>query len=268
MLDIYLPEKVDQALPLVIYIHGGGWSGGDKKYFPAQVLVSQGYAVASINYRFIKEAIFPAQIHDCKGAVRWLRAHAKEYHFDPDHFGVWGDSAGGHLVALLGASGDAKEIEGDVGGNLDQSSRVQCVIDWYGPTDMSVFFEQAEQQSGKVENIFKKDPDHSVIAQLFGGPTREHEELVQQANPVHFVTKDDAPFLIMHGDKDTLVPLAQSEMLAEALKKAGVEVHLETYEGAGHGGPAFFSPTARGMMLQFLNKHLKSEKNTGQAGAK
>jgi acetyl esterase/lipase len=115
LLDIYLPENAEGALPLIVWIHGGGWAAGDKAGCPAVGMVGRGYVAASINYRFSQEAIFPAQIEDCKGAIRWLRAHAKEYHIDPDKIGVFGASAGGHLVALLGTSGSAKEIEGTVG---------------------------------------------------------------------------------------------------------------------------------------------------------
>ena len=255
LLDLYLPEKSTAPLPLIIWIHGGGWSGGDKQGCPALSMIPRGYAVASLNYRLVPEAIFPAQIFDCKGAIRYLRAHAKQYNLDPDHFGVWGGSAGGHLVALLGTSIDVKELEGDIGGNIDQSSRVQCVCDWFGPTDMSVFFDQAD----RVPNIFKADPNKSPIAALFGGPVKEHLELVKQANPITFVKKDNPPFLIVHGDKDTLVPVAQSEILADALKAVGVEVHLEVMAGAGHGN-GFDKPSLRGMMFEFFDKHLKAAK--------
>ena len=134
LLDLYLPEKPQGPLPLVIWIHGGAWLGGDKADCPARRLVQRGYAVASVNYRLSNEAIFPAQIKDCKAAVRWLRAHTAEYGLDAGHFGVWGASAGGHLVALLGTSGDTKDF--DKGENLGVSSRVQAVCDWFGPTDL------------------------------------------------------------------------------------------------------------------------------------
>jgi acetyl esterase/lipase len=257
-LDLYLPPNSESSgpLPVIVYVHGGGWMGGDKKHFPALPLVARGYAVASVNYRFSQEAVFPAQIVDCKGAVRWLRAHAKEYHLDSDHFAAWGDSAGGHLVALLGTSGEVKEIEGDVGGNLDQSSRVQGVVDFFGPTDMSLFWDHAEP----VENIFKAKRNESPITKLFGGAVETKKDLVRQANPVAFVSKDNPPFLIVHGDKDTLVPLAQSEILADALKKAGVEVQLEVLKGAGHGGAEFGKPSVRAAIVEFFDKHLKSPK--------
>src|SRR5437868_4772034 len=138
-LDLFVPESADGPLPLIIWVHGGGWQAGSKDGCPPLRggHTQRGYAVASINYRLSGHAPFPAQIEDCKAAIRWLRAHAKEYNLDPKRFGVWGSSAGGHLVALLGTSGDVKEF--DVGANLDQSSRVQAVCDYFGPTDFTVF---------------------------------------------------------------------------------------------------------------------------------
>jgi len=250
LLDIYLPENARGALPLIVWIHGGGWVAGDKAGCPALGMVGRGYVAASINYRFSQDAVFPAQIEDCKGAIRWLRAHAREYHIDPDKIGVFGASAGGHLVALLGTSGGAKEIEGTVGGNLDQSSRVQAVCDWFGPTDMGVFFQEAGE-----DNIFKAAPEKSPIDKLFGGPVEDHKDLVAKANPITFVSKDSAPFLIMHGDNDRLVPLAQSQILANALKKAGVECEMQVLEGAGHGN-GFGKPEVLKAVADFFDKHL------------
>ena len=188
------------------------WSAGSKEGGPAVRLVAKGYAVASINYRLSQDAIFPAQIEDCKAAIRWLRANAKKYNLDAGHVGVWGESAGGHLVALLGTTGGVKELEGN-NGNLDQSSRVQCVVDWFGPTDLS-------KMGGSQDN-----PD-SPLAKLVGGPLRDRPELVKKANPIAFVGKDSAPFLIMHGEVDKLVPMSQSELLDAALRKAGIESTL------------------------------------------
>ena len=207
--------------------------------------MSDGYAVASINYRLSHEAIFPAQIHDCKGAVRWLRAHAGEYGLDPARVGAWGDSAGGHLVALLGTSGDVAELEGTVGGNGEQSSRVQAVCDWFGPTDML-------QIGGFPSDIDHNGPD-SPEARLFGGPIHEKRDLVTQANPITYIRADAPPFLIVHGDRDPIVPLHQSELLADALRAAGVPVRLITVAGAGHG---FDDPLYWRKAAEFFNEIL------------
>jgi acetyl esterase/lipase len=245
-LDLYLPEKpAESALPLVVWIHGGGWEAGGKEGCPAVPLVGKGYAVASINYRFSQHALFPAQIEDCKAAIRWLRANAKKYNLDPDHIGVWGASAGGHLVALLGVTGGVKELEGDEG-NLDQSSRVQAVVDWFGPTDFATVGQGLSNP-------------HSPVAKLIGGSPLDLKEKAAKASPVTYVGKDAAPTLIMHGDKDTLVIPSQSEEFAAALKKAGVEVTLKIVKGNGHGGPDFLNPENRKLIFDFFEKHLRGQ---------
>ncbi len=239
-LDLYLPEKADGALPVIVWIHGGGWRGGSKDRCPAVPFVTKGYAVASINYRLSQHAKFPAQIEDCKAAIRWLRANASKYHLDPQRIGVWGASAGGHLVALLGTTGNLKKW--DVGDNKDQSSRVQAVVDWFGPTDF--------------RNI--KGGAESPVSQLLGGPIADNKEKAAQASPVTHVAKGDPPFLIMQGDMDPLVSASQSEELAAALKKAGVEVTLKILKGAKHGGPEFSTPESRKLIADFFDKHLKN----------
>jgi acetyl esterase/lipase len=215
-------------------------------------LVSDGYAVASVEYRLSQAATFPAQIEDCKGAIRWLRANAAKYDLDPKHVGAWGSSAGGHLVALLGTSGDVAELEGTVGGNLDQSSRVQAVCDWFGPTD----FTQIAAQSLPTSLLDHDAPD-SPEARLIGGPIQKNKDKAARANPITYITADDPPFLIMHGDQDNLVPLGQSELLLAALQQAGVPATLHTIKGAGHG---FGSPEQFRMVRQFFDQQLKAEK--------
>jgi len=250
-LDLYLPEKSAGPRPLVVWIHGGGWQGGSKEGCPVVGFVAQGYVAASINYRLSQHAVFPAQIEDCKAAIRWLRTHAAMYGIDPDRIGVWGASAGGHLVALLGTTGGVKELEGN-GGHLDQSSRVQCVVDLLGPSD-----------------FLSWDPNfnpgvYTMITHLLGGPVPQNRDKARKASPLTYVDKNSAPFLIEHGDKDSLVPLEQSQLLASALKKAGVEVTLQVLPGSGHGGPAFTSPENRKLIVDFFAKHL----HPGQAATK
>ena len=243
-LDLYLPEKADRPLPVIVWVHGGAWLAGSKEGGgPALSFVRKGYAVASINYRLSQHARFPAQIEDCKAAIRWLRANARTYGLDPDHIGVWGASAGGHLVALLGTSGDVKELEGK-DGPADQSSRVQAVVDWFGPTDVT-------KMGGSHDG-----PD-SPEAKLLGGPVQENKEKAERANPIAYVSKDDPPFLILHGDKDTTVPFSQSELLEEALRKAGLDVTFRPVKGAGHGGREFSSEENRKLVEEFFDKHLK-----------
>lgn len=249
-LDLYLPEKAADPLPLLIWVHGGGWQNGSKDGCPPlrAGYVAQGYAVASINYRLSGHAVFPAQIEDCKAAIRWLRAHAKEYSLDPQRFGVWGSSAGGHLVALIGTSGDVKEF--DVGANLDLSSRVQAVCDYYGPTDFTVFVTTPGYESHAT--------DASPEARLLGGAVMQNKDKAARVNPITYVTKDDPPFLIVHGDKDPTVPINQSQLLFDALKKNEVSAHFHTIHDAGHGGPGFAGKNIDDMVSQFFAERLNS----------
>jgi acetyl esterase/lipase len=253
VLDLYLPSNMaaDTKLPLVIWIHGGAWMGGTKDNPQARVMLPRGFAVASVEYRLSRDAIWPAQIHDCKAAVRFLRANASKYHLDPDHFAAWGDSAGGHLVSMLGTSGDVKELEDDLG-NPGVSSRVQAVLDWFGPVDLTLM----ASQSGPNSRM-NHDAPNSPESLLLGGPVQEKKDLARTANPINYIDKSDPPFLIMHGDADPLVPHAQSVMFAKALMDAGVEVTLKTLPGAGHGGPQFRTDQNLRLIEAFLRLHLR-----------
>jgi len=238
-LDLFLPAATGGHLPVVIWIHGGAWWAGSKSQCPALGFLNHGYAVASVEYRFSQEAIFPAQIQDCQAALRFLRAHAQEYGLDPERFGVWGGSAGGHLVALLGTAGGTKTFP-PIGGNEDQSDRVQAVCDWFGPADLTTM------PAPKTDSPAAPNAKPGPLAQLLGGPVADHLDRAKAASPVTYVSKDAPPFLIMHGDKDPLVPLAQSQELDAALQKAGAKSTLFVVPGAGHGfgGPDIFRRVA------------------------
>jgi acetyl esterase/lipase len=255
VLDLFLPDQPsDKPLPLMIWIHGGAWMAGDQASPPVLYLVNKGFAVASIQYRFAQDAIWPAQAYDCKAAIRFLRANASKYNFDPDHFGVGGDSSGGHLAAFVGTSGDVKEMEGDLG-NTNVSSRVQAVVDWFGPTDVTLMGQQAGPHS-----MIQHDAPDSPESRLLGGPVQEKRDLAKTANPLTYVDKNDPPFLIMHGDNDQLVPLGQSIVLAKALIDAGVEVTMITIPGAGHEGPQFRNAESQRLIEEFLSRNLKADK--------
>jgi acetyl esterase/lipase len=245
-LDLYLPAK--PLGPLLVWIHGGGWRGGDKNNPPEAGALEHGVAVASIEYRLSQHALFPAQIEDCKAAIRWLRAHAADYGYDGKKVAVWGASAGGHLAALLAVTGQVKDF--DVGANLDQSSAVQSCINWFGPADFEAYDPKLPTEMVQREN------KASVLALLFGGPVSEKLELARRASPVTWVTKDAAPMLIMQGTNDPLVPLDQSQRLADRLKAAGADVTLDVIDGAGHGGPQFTTQEKVKLMADFLGKHL------------
>lgn len=245
-LDLYLPGD-GRNLPLIINIHGGAFKAGSKEMGVPVEYLARGYAVASINYRLSQHALFPAQIEDCKAAVRWLRAHAGTYRLDATRFAAWGSSAGGHLAAMLGTTGDTREF--DVGDHLEQSSRVQAVVDYFGPTDF------LQMDSHRSPDGMVHDAADSPESLLIGGPIQRNPEKARRANPITYVTKGDPPFLIVHGDADPLVPQHQSELLATALKQAGVPVTFYTVKGAGHG--RFNDPKVVELTGQFLMRHLK-----------
>jgi len=264
-LDLRLPLPGAKPAPVVVWIHGGAWSAGNRTFCPMSPLVAKGYAVASIDYRLVKQGVFPTQIYDCKAAIRWLRAHAGEYNLDANRIGVSGESAGGQLAALLGTSGGAKELEGD-GGNAELSSRVQAVCDLCGPTNFVGASEDPDLASA-MKLLTSSDPKEAskaklilsrqlITTQYFGGPVAEHQKEARNASPMSFVAKDNPPFFIVHGDKDNLVPLSQSQTFAEALKKVGVPVQLEIVPGAGHGFGKL-KPEMMEKVMAFFDKYLK-----------
>jgi acetyl esterase/lipase len=243
-LDLYVPENRNGLMPLIVWIHGGGWMGGSKNSCPPLPWTRKGFVVASIDYRLSQDAKFPAQIEDCKAAIRWLRIHATEYRIDEDRIVAWGGSAGGHLASLLGTAGEVPEWEEGI---PSVSSRVQAVIDWYGRADLT-----------RVAT----DPTwaNSPSALLLGGCGKIFAELAREASPIVYVSKDDPPFLIMHGTKDTVVPFGQSQAFEGALEGAGVDSHLVTLVGAGHGGREFLSCEKVKRIDAFLEKHLAPRK--------
>lgn len=249
-LDLDVPHTEGKP-PLLVWVHGGGWRGGSKERSPLRSLTADGYAVASIEYRFTKDAIFPAQIHDCKGAIRWLRANAREYGYDATRIAVGGSSAGGHLVLLLGTSGGVKDLEGDVGGNLDQSSTVQAVVDFFGPAD---FVLRGKTQPGRAYTT--KSGSFALLGGLRDG--KVDPELEKAASPSTYVGPGDPPLLVLHGTKDTTVLLDQSERIVSLYEAADLDATLITLEGAGHGGKGFYDDERLSQVRRFLAKHLRT----------
>ena len=247
-LDLYMPAVENP--PLVVWIHGGGWRGGDKSRCFVTWLTEHGYAVASINYRLTDKAIFPAQIHDCKAAVRWLRANADQYGYQTERVAVAGSSAGGHLAALMGTSGDVEALEGTVGGNLDHSSRVQAVLDYYGPTDFVLRSKSHPQRANAKD---------SGTYGLLGGGADVKTERAKQASPVTYVSADDPPLLVFHGERDKTVYVDQARRIEEVYQAADLPVALRLLPESGHGGKAFFRGPQRELAVEFLDKHLKSQ---------
>ena len=252
MVDLYLPKKRnnDQPLPVVALIHGGGWVNGDRLGYSAaaiQFARTGDYAAVTVGYRLTKEAHWPAQVYDCKAAIRWIRAHAKEFNLDPDKIAVMGSSAGGHLSSLLGTSGDVKELEGDLGPNTTFSSRVQCVVNLCGPED----FTQALMFNKEQKPVLKDD---AVIGLLGGNYEEKHTEAVA-ASPVSYVTKDDPPFITFHGSADQRVAFLHAEAIHAALQKASVPSLLIPITNGGHGSVSHPEVISRAKL--FIGKTLR-----------
>ena len=264
LLDLYLPEiKASQPLPLLIYIHGGGWLQGKKEACPGKIVAQRRYIMACVSYRLSNQAIFPAQIHDIKKAVRWLRLNAEKYNIDPNKFGAWGESAGGHLSALLGTSAGVKSLEGEP--KYPQiSSNIQAVCDWYGPTDFTQVPAAFEEPfTDEVSEKYKNQPwlTYTIATHLLlGDSVSKKTELAALANPITHVDANDPPFLIVHGKLDKVVPLSQSELLAKALREKGVDVTLIKAPNLGHsyaGKGERFDSKLINRAIKFFNKHLR-----------
>jgi acetyl esterase/lipase len=221
-LDLARPDG-DGPYPCIVCIHGGGWRAGQRQDVAKQIeqLAERGFVAVTISYRLSPKHKFPAQIEDCKAAVRWLRANAKKYNLSPDHIGAVGYSAGGHLACLLGAANGKDGLEGN-GGNKDQSSQVQAVVSFFGPTDF-------------INKTWSKQVEDTFLVPLLGCKFEDDPGPYKRCSPIAYVTKDAPPYLFFHGDKDTLVNIEDSRKLLKKLQDVGVYAKLVTMEGDGHG---------------------------------
>jgi acetyl esterase/lipase len=247
-LDLARPKSPSGKCPAVLCIHGGGFRAGKREGWDGRckMLAERGYVAATVTYRLAPKFPYPAAVQDVKAAVRWLRANAATYSIDPDRIGVTGDSAGGHLAQFLGVTGGVPEFEGD-GGNPGVSSRVSCVVNWYGPSDFT--------------KSYGKSVDAAEVLPLWlgGDDTKEHRKHIQ-ASPLYWVTPDAAPTLLLHGTKDPYVAFEQAEWIRDRLKAAEVEVELVAFEGAGHGFKGPDAEKAQKAMVDFFDRHLKAGK--------
>jgi len=233
-LDLYLPEAAaEQRSPLIVWIHGGAWRSGSKKSVPVTAWIDHGFAIASIDYRLSPEARFPAQIHDIKAAIRFLRAGAEMYRVDANRFVVAGSSAGGHLAALTGVSNDNAELEGAVGDHLHTSSDVQAVVSFYGASNLQSILFQSTPHGLSVRI--------PALDLLLGGQPADKPQLAKLASPVTHVDASDPPLWLIHGDADPQMPFEQSQELVAAYERLSLPVQLDVVSGGVHGGKEFYA---------------------------
>ncbi|MCU0484832.1 MAG: alpha/beta hydrolase [Anaerolineales bacterium] len=261
-LDIYWPDDGNGPFPVIISIHGGAFMGGDKRdiqLMPMLEATKRGYALVSINYRLSGEAKFPALVQDVKAAIRWVRAQATLYLFDPERIATWGGSAGGYLSLMAGVSAGLPELEDLTLGNASQPCHVQAVVDWFGPTDFLLMDEQLAASGMAPAPDQAHSGADSPESLLLGQKITEIPALVRAANPETYIHPGLPPFLIQHGDHDDTVPHQQSvNMAAKLTAVLGPEkVKLELLAGARHGGPAFETPENIQKVLAFLDKALR-----------
>jgi acetyl esterase/lipase len=247
LLDIYkLSSKKDPYL--IVWVHGGAWRSGSKESPPLGML-QEGYAIASLDFRLSTEAPFPAQVHDIKAAIRFLRAHAAQYGYRHDSVIIWGSSSGGHLVALAGTTNNDPYMEGTLGNDRNESSSVQAVIDFYGPANLLTILTQSTPHGISVRA--------PALELLLGKPVEQVPELAKKASPVYQVDPTDPPMLIVHGDQDIQVPVNQSLELMAAYKKNKLTVQLEIIPGAGHGDTVYYKHDVQYIMAAFLKNVFK-----------
>jgi acetyl esterase/lipase len=248
-LDLYRPVGATSP-QLVVWVHGGAWRAGSKDGMPLGELVRRGFAIASVDYRLSPVAKFPAQVHDCKAAIRFLRAKAKQYGYDASRIGIAGSSAGGHLVAEIGVTNGHPKLEGTVGEHLDQSSSVHAIVDYYGPTNFLTILTQSTPHGLSVRV--------PALQLLLGSQPEENPALAKLASPVFHVDKNDPPLLIIHGDQDPQVPINQSHELHGHYKEFGLPVRLEVIHGGAHGGPKFYDDARIKLVERFFEKQLRN----------
>ena len=264
-LDIYLPENGKAPYPVIVTIAGSAWFGNNTKKQAFQKMgipmLKNGYAVVAINHRSSRQAIFPAQINDVKAAVRFIRANASNYQLDTTFIGITGDSSGGHLSAMMGTTRGIEghtigtkslSLEGNIGSFTKHSSRIDAVVDWYGPSTFQVM--------DSCGSSFSHDAADSPESTLTGGPIQQNDDMCALANPITYIDQNDPPFLLLHGDADKIVPHCQSILLHNALQAKGVQSRLIIVPNAGHGEGMWLDQYTNEMVAFFNAQQVKKKK--------
>jgi acetyl esterase/lipase len=244
-LDLHLPRGKVRS-PLIVWVHGGAWRSGSKSNMPLGRIVEEGYAVASADYRLSTQTKFPAQIHDIKAAIRFLRGHGDERRLLSKKIVVAGDSAGAHLATLVGVSNGNKDLEGEIGNDRSQSSDVQGIISFYGAANLTTILSQSTPHGLKVRI--------PALELLLGGQPTNVVELARVASPVFHVDRADPPLLLFHGDQDPQMPINQSHELHGAYRTVKAPVEFEVIHGAGHGGSQFYDVERLAVVKRFLRQ--------------
>jgi acetyl esterase/lipase len=244
-LDLHLPGSKPRS-PLIVWVHGGAWRAGSKSSMPLGALVDEGYAIASVDYRLSTEARFPAQVHDIKAAIRFLRARGAEWSLPTEKIVVAGDSAGGHLAALVGVTNGHAELEGTVGTHQQAGSAAQGIISFYGGSNLTTILDQSTPHGLSVRV--------PALDLLLGGQPKDVPALARLASPVFHVNPGDPPLLLVHGDQDPQMPINQAHELCGAYEKAGLPVQFVVVHGASHGGAAFYDAERLAIVRAFLAK--------------
>lgn len=247
-LDLYLPNGVARP-PLLVWVHGGRWLGTTKEFVFTGALVEGGFAMASIDFRQADEARFPAQVHDIKAAIRFLRAQAQSYGYDATRIGIHGRSSGGHLAALVGATNGHQALEGTVGEHLNESSDVQAIVSYFGASNLTTILDQSTPFGVTGRAV--------AMGLLLGGPVEQLPELARLASPVFHVDATDPPLLLLHGDQDPQMPINQAHELHGAYRLHDLPTHFEVVHGAGHGGEDFFDTERNALVAAFFREHLR-----------
>jgi acetyl esterase/lipase len=244
--DIYVPQsKTKRPPPLLVWVHGGAWYLYDKKQYP-KALVEAGFAVASLDFRQSTEARFPAQIHDIKAGIRFLRSKARDYGYRVDRVAIGGSSSGGHLAAMVGVSNDDPQLEGTLGEYLSTSSKVDAIVDYFGASNLTTILAQSTPYGLSVRQ--------PALDKLLGAQPESVPELAKLASPVLHVDRNDPPLLLLHGDQDPQMPINQSHELQGAYEKLGLDAKLIVVHGAAHAGPIFYEGEQLKAAVEFLRR--------------